>query len=167
MKQLSSTRMLILGLVGIAFLASGCQTTRSSEVASLDNTKFMSLWQIYNECKVASNFDQAQPVLKELSSATSEKNGSHDGFVLPLPTKLKRFVSDPTNRLAVNIHAMTASCSLHAGELALNEGQVDTAREVFASILTLKKDVSPYYVQQAKRQLTELERGVAVSRNIP
>ena len=167
MKQTLSTRMLVLGLMGIVFLASGCQTTRSSEVVQHDNDTFMSLWQTYNDCKVASNFDQAQSGLKELSTASLKKSMGQDGFVLPLPSKLKRFVSAPANRLAVDVQAMTAACSLHAGQLALHEGQVDAARDVFTSVITLQKDVSPYYVMQAKRHLTELERGVTVSLNIP
>ena len=166
-KQTSSIHKLIVGLVGIMFLASGCAATRSPEVAPVDNATFMSLWQTYNDCKVASNFDQAQSGLKELSSASLGKNMTQAGFVLPLPTKLKRYVSDPANRLAVDVHAMTAACSLHAGQLALHEGQVDTARDVFASILTLQKNVSPYYVAQAKRHLTELDRGVTVSLKTP
>jgi len=125
----------------------------------------MSLWQTYNDCKVASNFDEAQTGLKALSYASENKHAGD--FVLPLPKKLKRFVSAPANRLAVDVHAMTAACSLHAGRLALHEGQVDTARDVFASIIDLKQDVSPYYVAQAKQHLTELEQGVTVSLNLP
>jgi len=161
----STMRTLMLGLIGIVFLASGCTSIRSSEPAQLNNDTFMSLWQTYNDCKVASNFDEAQSGLKELSYASANKNAGD--FVLPLPTKLKRFVSDPANRLAVDVHAMTAACSLHAGRLALHEGHIDAARDVFASVLDLQKNVSPYYVAQAKRHLTELERGVAVSLNIP
>lgn len=165
MRQASLTRTLVLGLIGIAFVVSGCQTTRTSEVTSLNNEKFMSLWQTYNECKVASDFNSAHVGLKELFSAASMSKNA--GFVLPLPAKLKRFVSDPTNRLAVDVQAMTAACSLHAGQLAVHEGQIDTARSVFASVLSLQKDVSPYYVLQAKRHLTELEQGVSISLKTP
>ena len=162
--QTSPTQIVMLGLIGIVFLVSGCQTMPSSDVANLDNTKFMSLWQTYNECKIASDFDQAHSGLKQLSSAASlKKHDGRDGFVLPLPTKLAQLVSAPPNRLAVDVHAMTASCSLHAGQLALHEGQIDAARDVFASVLTLPKDLSPYYTQQAKQFLTELEQGVVVS----
>ena len=165
MKLNSTMRTLMLGLIGVVFLASGCTSIRSSEPAQLtNNDTFMSLWETYNECKVASKFDEAQSGLKELSYASANKHAGD--FVLPLPMKLKRFVSDPANRLAVDVHAMTASCSLHAGQLALHEGYVDAARDVFASILDLQKNVSSFYVLQAKRHLSELERGVAVSLNI-
>ena len=166
MKQTSTTRTVLLGLVSIVFLASGCTSIRPSEsTQQLNNDTFMSLWQTYNDCKVASNFDEAQTGLKALSYASENKHAGD--FVLPLPRKIQRFVSAPANRLAVDVHAMTAACSLHAGQLALHEGQVDAARDVFASIIDLKKDVSPYYVAQAKQHLTELEQGVTVSLNLP
>jgi hypothetical protein len=157
-----------LGLVlGFVLLASGCQSSQTSNLVNNhhDNDRFMSLWQRYNACRVASDFERAHLELKQLSSAAFLND--QDGFVLPLPTKLQRWVSAPTNRQAVDVRAMAASCSLRAGQLALHEGQIDTARDLFSSVLTHHKDVSPYYVVQAKRLLTELDRGVIVSLKTP
>ncbi|MCP9452176.1 MAG: hypothetical protein NNA23_05780 [Nitrospira sp.] len=89
--------------------------------------------------------------------------------MLPLPTKVRRLVSDPTNRLAVDVRAMAAACSLHAGQLALYEGRIEAARELFASVLSYQKtqkDLSPYYANRAKRFLAELDGGIAVSLNL-
>jgi hypothetical protein len=170
-KQTSPTRMLMLGmlgLMGIVFLASGCQTIQSSKLTDLDNARFMSLWQTYNECKAASDLSQASSGQKQLSSAAyAQPTNGVEGFLLPLPAKLEQMVSAPPSRLAVDIHAMTASCSLHTGQLALHEGQIDAAREAFSSVLTLPQDISPYYVLQAKRFLTELDQGIDVSIRTP
>jgi hypothetical protein len=126
----------------------------------------MSLWETYSSCKVASDFDQASSGLEKLSAATQIRMAD-EGFVLPLPMSLERLVSSPTNRLAVDVRAMTAACSLHTGLLALHQGRVDTAREVFSSILALQQDVSPYYVLQAKKYLTELEQGLDLALQTP
>jgi len=88
-----------------------------------------------------------------------------DGFVLPLPSQLERLVSSPPSRLAVDVPAMMAACSIHTGELALRKGSVEVAHNAFSSVLTLGDNVSPYYIRQAKRFLTELEQGVAVAAN--
>ncbi|MCP9471124.1 MAG: hypothetical protein NNA30_00115 [Nitrospira sp.] len=154
-------------MLGVILLTSGCQSSQTPNLVNghHDNDRFMSLWQRYNACKVASDFERAHLELKELSSVAFLKE--QDGFVLPLPTKLQRWVSAPTNRQAVDVRAMAASCSLRAGQLAIHEGQIDTARDLFSSVLTHHKDVSPYYVVQAKRLLAELDRGVIVSLKTP
>jgi len=160
----SPVKKLILGLIGVVLLVSGCQTNPSARPDVLDNTRFMSLWQTYSDCKLTSDLTQASLGMNQLSSAAmlDKNNDVYDGFVLPLPAQLERMVSNPANRLAVDIQAMTAACSLHTGQLALHEGQIDEARHAFASILTLHPNLSPYYVLQAKRFLTELERGIDV-----
>lgn len=170
MQQTSQVKKLVLGLIGVVVLASGCQSTNHSiNPAVLDNSKFMSLWETYSDCKVSSDFNRASVGMKQLSSAAmlSQQNEGHDGFVLPLPTQLERLVSNPANRLAVDLHAMTAACSLHTGQLALHEGHVDEARLAFTSILTLDQNLSPYYILQAKRFLTELERGIDIAVKTP
>jgi hypothetical protein len=163
--QTSPVKKLILGLIGVVFLASGCQTNQSIEPTAIDNSRFMSLWQTYSDCRLASDFSRASSGMKQLSSAAilDQRTDGYDGFVLPLPAQLERLVENPANRLAVDIQAMTAACSLHTGQLALHEGYVDEARQAFASILSLHHDLSPYYVVQAKRFLTELERGIDIA----
>ncbi|MBY0249554.1 MAG: hypothetical protein K2Q17_18030 [Nitrospiraceae bacterium] len=171
-QQTSRVKTLVLGLIGVVVLASGCQTNHSinpDNPAVLDNSKFMSLWETYSDCKLSSDFNRASAGMQQLSSAAilSQQNEGYDGFVLPLPTQLERLVSNPANRLAVDLHAMTAACSLHTGQLALHEGHIDEARQAFASILTLNQNLSPYYVLQAKRFLTELERGIDIAAKTP
>jgi len=123
----------------------------------------MSLWETYTDCKVASDLHQASVRMEKLAAATRLQD-ANAGFVLPLPTTLERFVTSPPSRLAVDVRAMTAACSLHTGQLALNEGRIDMARDVFASVLKLEQEISPYYVTQAQKFLTELEQGLDLAR---
>ncbi len=167
MKRAASRWRLAFGLLGIMLVAPGCQTNPSPKpVVALDNTGFMSLWETYTACKAASDLSQASLGMKRLTAAT-QLQVKNEGFVLPLPTKLQRLVTNPTNRFAVDVQAMAAACSLHTGQLALEQGRIDLARGVFASVVTLHREESSYYVLQAKTFLTELERGIDVSLKTP
>lgn len=169
MLHITVNRWASLGLVGGMLFLVGCQTNLVSKPTALDNSQFMSLWETYSTCRSASDLDEASSGMHRLSEAaalTSINGDGHNGFVLPLPSQLERLVSTPPNRLAVDVQAMTAACSIHTGELALHKGSVELAHNAFSSVLTLGNGLSPYYIRQAKRFLTELEQGVAVSANI-
>ena len=158
---------IVWGLAGFMLVASGCQTSTGLKSAGLDNTGFMTLWDTYTHCRATSDLNDASTDTKNLEDAARSRYG-HDGFVLPLPTKLEHLVANPTNRFAVDVRAMAAACSLHAGQLAVDRGRLDLARELFASVVSLHPhDDSSYYLSQAKTFLSELERGVDVSLKTP
>lgn len=166
-RHLSLSRQLLLGLLGTLVLASGCQSAPAMKQAGLDNSRFMSLWDTYTRCKGASELEQATIDARLLTEAAQIRDW-HDGFVLPLPMKLERYVNHPTIRFAVDVQAMASSCSLHAGQLALDRGRVDVARDLFSSVLALHpREESSYYILQAKTLLAELEQGLEVSLNAP
>lgn len=167
MLKIALSRLVLLGFMGGMFLLVGCQANLASKPTNLDNSQFMSLWETYSTCRSASDLRQASSGMHRLSEAAALKSNGEgqDGFVLPLPSQLERLVSNPPSRLAVDVQAMTAACSIHTGELALHDGRVEFAHDAFSSVLTLGEGVSPYYIRQAKRFLTELEQGVAVSAN--
>ena len=154
---------LVVGLLGTVILASGCAASPSSQLTELKNSGFMSLWNTYADCKSTSDLAQATSDLTQLRSASQEAN---EGFILPLPTHLERLVSNPTSRVAVDVEAMTAACALHTGELALNQGQTDIARDLLVSVIKLHKEESSYYVLKAKTLLAKLGHGVNVSFNV-
>jgi hypothetical protein len=157
---------LSIGLVGLVLVATGCQSSFLSRATDPDHGRFMSLWETYTSCKVASDLDQASSSMEKLFAAAQVQDAD-EGFVLPLPTPLERLVANLPNRLAVDVRAMTAACSLHTGQLALHQGRVDVARDAFGSVLKLQQDVSPYYVMRATRFLTELEDGVDLALSAP
>jgi hypothetical protein len=154
---------LVVGLLGAIILASGCTTAPSSQLTERKNSGFMSLWNTYADCKSTSDLSQATADLTQLRSASQEMS---EGFILPLPTHLERLMANPTNRVAVDVEAMAAACALHTGELALNQGQTDIARDLLVSVIKLHKEESSYYVLKAKTLLAKLGHGVNVSFNV-
>jgi transposase len=155
---------LVAGLLGaVVLLASGCTTGPSSQLTELKNSGFMSLWNTYADCQSTSDLTQATSDLTQLRSASQEVS---EGFILPLPTHLERLVANPTSRVAVDVEAMAAACALHTGELALNQGQTDIARDLLVSVIKLHKEESSYYVLKAKTLLAKLGPGINVSFNV-
>jgi hypothetical protein len=72
-------------------------------------------------------------------------------FESPLPS------SQTTTRLAVDPKAMSASCTLHAGNIAAMSGRSDIAREMFNTVLREHaQSIYAYYAQQARTRLIEL-----------
>jgi hypothetical protein len=124
----------------------------------------MSLWNIYANCRSTSDLAQATSDLKQLR-ATGQLAEPNEGFILPLPTRLERLVANPTSRAAVDVEAMASACALHTGELALNQGHIDIARDLFVSIIKLHKEETSYYVLKAKTLLARLGPGFNVSFN--
>lgn len=157
-----------LGLLGFGVLVviTGCTSSPSTQMTRSGESGLMSLWSTYADCKSTSNLDQAALDLEQLRSADRQRPASSEGFVLPLPTRLERLVSNPSSRVAVDINAMVSACALHAGELALEQGRIDLAREFFVSVITLHdKEANSYYVLKAKTLLGRLEQGINVSFN--
>lgn len=155
--------VLLVGLLGTAAFTSGCTTGPSPQLLELKNSGFMSLWNTYADCKSTSDLDQATSDLTLLRSASQELN---EGFILPLPAQLERLVANPTNRVAVDVEAMAVACALHTGELALNQGQTDIARDLLVSVIKLHKEERSYYVLKAKTLLAKIGQGVNVSFNV-
>ena len=156
---------LVGGLLGAVIVVSGCATGPSSQLTELKNSGFMSLWNAYADCRATSDLAQATSDLKQLRSA-SQMEAANEGFILPLPTHLDHLVANPTSRVAVDVEAMAAACAIHTGELALNQGQTDIARDLLVSVIKLHKEEGSYYVLKAKTLLAKLGHGVNVSFNL-
>ena len=128
----------------------------------------MSLWNTYAHCHAETDLEQLKHDALILSEAA---NGSQPGesFVIPLPGKIERLVTTPSARLAVDVKAMAASCSLRAGQAAVNMGKIDVARSLLESILANHPEADyAYYSMQAKSMLSELDsRAVKVSLRTP
>jgi hypothetical protein len=138
-------------------LVVGCQSGQPIKQLAIDNTSFMSLWNTYSHCQNTTDFEQLKHDAVALSSAT-KLSLSQDDFVLPLPGKLGRLVATPSARLAVDVKAMSAACSLRAGQAAVEMEQFDTARELLHSIFEYHPQSDyAFYSLQAKAILSELE----------
>ena len=157
---MNGTRDMRIGILAILVTAlsiAGCQTSAATTSVRYDNVRFMDVWSTYTHCLSS---DQTQSAVLD-SYKLREVSQAH---ALPsplenlLPTKLKSMVTQPASRLAVDIHAMAAACSLHAGNLAVAVGEHDLARNEFRQVLAnqTQSDYS-YYASQARERLSYLE----------
>ena len=147
----------LLLLATIAFLAAGCQSGPPMKQTAVDNGTFMRLWDTYSDCQNTTDFEQLKQDTVVLSAA-AERSLSQGAFVLPLPETLQQFVMMPPARLAVDLKAMSAACSLRAGQVAFETRRFDVAQELLKGILQYHPQSEyTYYSLQAKAILSVLE----------
>ena len=139
----------------LALAVVGCQSGQS--VKQADNGSFMSLWSVYSHCQSAKDFEELKHDAVVLSTS-AQRTVASDGFVLPLPGKLERLVTTPSARLAVDVKAMSAACSLRAGQAAVEARRFDVAKDLLKSILDYHPQADyAFYALQAKALLSEIE----------
>ena len=155
-------------LVGILVSVAGVQTSQPVQAAAIDNGSFMSLWSSYSHCQATTDIDQLREDALTLTNAAN-RSLTQEGFVLPLPGQLEKFVSTPAARFAVDVKAMAAACSLRAGSAALEAGKGDLAKDLLQTILSYQPQSEyAYYTLQAKALLSELETNVVqITLNLP
>ena len=135
----------------------GCQSNQPMKQFGVDNGSFMSLWKTYSSCQNTNDLDQLKQSAVILHTA-AKRLLWNDTFVLPLPGKIGQFVAEPSPRLAVDVKAMSASCSLRAGQAAVQARQTDIAKELLHDILEYHPESDyAFYTVQAKAILSELE----------
>src|SRR5262245_10712887 len=105
----SDMRKSALTILSLSILLLGCQT--GSPLKGSDNGSFMSLWNTYAHCQSGSDLEQLRQDASVLKTAAN-RSVTQDGFVIPLPGQIQKLVTAPSARLAVDVKAMAASCSL-------------------------------------------------------
>jgi len=155
-------------LMTILVSVAGFQTVQPVQAASIDNGSFMSLWNTYSHCQATTDIDQLREDALTLTHAAN-RSLTQEGFVLPLPGQLEKFVSTPAARFAVDVKAMAAACSLRAGSAAVVAGKLDIAKDLLQAVLNYyPQSEYAYYTLQAKTLLSELETNVVqVTLNLP
>ena len=155
-------------LVSILVSMAGFQTGQPVQAATVDNGSFMSLWSSYSHCQATTDIDQLREAALTLTNAAN-RSVTQEGFVLPLPGKLEQFLSPPAARVAVDVKAMAAACSLRAGSAAVAAGKLDVAKELLQNVLSYQPQSEyAYYTLQAKALLSELEtKVIEVTLNLP
>ena len=116
-------------VVSILISVAGLQTSQPAQAAAIDNGSFMSLWSTYSHCQAATDLDQLSENALTLTNA-ADRSLTQEGFILPLPGKLEQLVSTPAARLAVDVKAMAAACSLRAGSAAVEAGKLSLAKDL-------------------------------------
>ena len=155
-------------LAAITLMAVGCQSTQPVKQSLADNGSFMGLWKVYSHCQNATNFEEMTQDAGVLTTS-ARPSLSRDSFVLPLPGKLEQLVTTPSARLAVDVKAMSAACSLRAGQAAVEANRIDIAKELLRGILEYYPQADyAFYTLQAKELLSEIDpASVQVSLNRP
>ena len=128
----------------------------------------MNLWNTYSHCQKSEDVHELIDDAVVLGGATVQAASSKT-FGFPLPGKLERLVSTPSTRLAVDIKAMSAACSLRAGRAAADAQRFESAREILEPILNYHpKSDYRFYTLQARAILSEIVQiNVQVSFNTP
>lgn len=140
----------------LALLALGCQSGQALKQSGAESGSFMGLWTVYSHCQSATDFEELKHDAVVLTTS-AKRTVSSDGFVLPLPGKLERLVTTPSARLAVDVKAMSAACSLKAGQAAIEARRFEDARDLLHGILDYRQADYAFYVSQAKTILSEIE----------
>ena len=148
-------KALTIGILGL--LAVGCQSTGPARQSAADNGSFMGLWSVYSHCQSAKDFEELTHDANVLSTS-AKRTVSSDGFVLPLPGKLERLVTTPSARLAVDVKAMSAACSLRAGQAAVEAKEFEVAKDLLRGILAYAPEADyAFYTLQAKALLSQID----------
>jgi len=155
-------------LVSLALLFMGCQSGQAVRQPGGDNGSFMNLWSVYSHCQNAKEFEELKHDAAVLNTS-AKRTVSGDGFVLPLPGKLERLVTTPSARLAVDVKAMSAACSLRTAQVAVEAHRFDVAKELLKGILENHPQSDyAFYTVQARALLSEIDpASVQVSLNRP
>jgi hypothetical protein len=154
--------------VSILISVAGFQAIQPAQAATTDNGSFMSLWNTYSHCQATNDVDQLKEDAQTLTNAAN-RSLHEETFVLPLPGKLEKLVSTPAARLAVDVKAMAAACSLRAGSAAVEAGKLAIAKDLLRTVLSYQPQSEyAYYALQAKALLSELETNpIEVTLNLP
>ena len=128
-----------------------CQMDVNLRQEGLDNAEFMNMWQTYTRCVTSFDLDSTQQDSFHLRTMTYI--GDRSGESKP-----------HFRRIAVDVKAMSASCTLHAGDIAVTNGRNDTARDMFNAVLNEHAEpLYGYYIEQARARLIKLGTGLQAS----
>lgn len=159
------TKLFIVTAVTLALF--GCQSSPAVKQTGADNASFMSLWKTYSHCQDIQDVDLLKQDAIDLHIA-ARASSAGEGFVLPLPGKLQEYVTTPRSRYAVDVKAMSAACSLRAGQAALEIHRFDVAEELLQEVLAYAPQSEyAYYSLQARTLLSEIPPSIQVTRRIP
>jgi hypothetical protein len=139
-------------LLAAMLILGGCQSAPHVAKSDTQNSGFMSLWATYQRCEAGSDVDAMQVDAAQLTKMAQQPIVGMDKDI-PLPQMIRRFVSEPANRLAVDPKAMAAHCSLQTGLVALSAGRHDVADHMFRLVMLYPEPTYSYYVNRARAGL--------------
>ena len=152
-----------LAIVASSLFVVACQSTPQSASSRYNNGAFKDLWSTYTHCLAADQL-QAASIDSMKLHRVSVNASDQTSFQALVPTTLRKNLTQPSPRLAVDLHAMAASCGLHTGSLAAAIGEFEIARSQFRQVLTSDaQGQDSYYADQARTRLADLELALQAS----
>src|SRR5678815_128007 len=142
-------------LLAAVLILGGCQSAPHVAKSDAQNSGFMSLWATYQRCDAGSDVETMRADAAHLTKMAQQPMVGMD-VDIPLPQMIRRFVSEPANRLAVDPKAMAANCTLQTGLAALSAGRHDVADEMFRLVMTYPEPAYTYYVNRARAGLAAI-----------
>lgn len=151
--------LLIASIMLTALLAvlTGCQFLQPplQGEAAIDQPTFQRYVDDHAKCITSHNLFEIEAILTRLEQAPLPV--SADQSPIPVPDFLKSLMGKPVSRLAVDPKALAASCNLHAGRLAMKQGDYPAARLLFSSLVQkYPESTYIYYVSQAYGALRDI-----------
>lgn len=147
-----------------AALLAGCQSAPILGWSATEReSTVMTLWDSYRECRSIGEMQEVQAAARALALA-AERSDRLEPSPIPLPGVIQRHVTRPAPRYSVDPKALSASCNVHAGEVALASGQHAVAADLFHFVLaTYPHPEYAYYARQAEQGLQKVELSRFVS----
>ena len=103
----------------------------------------------------SSDFEVVQQTSDQLRMVRTQAEWYAGNHVLPAED-ITQFSTPAPPRLAVDVHAMAASCGLHAGDVASEKGRINIARQLYSEVQSYEGPAYNFYVEQARSRLAQL-----------
>lgn len=137
---------------------SGCHILQPPPMgeAAIDQSTFQSYVDNHDRCLKSHNLQKINEIIDHLEQAPIPISAYESP--IPLPDFIIKIVAKPVSRLAVDPKSLAASCTLHAGRVALQQGNVESAQQHFHTLVEKYQDPAySFYVKQANNSLTEID----------
>lgn len=152
----SGIKLIVLASA-LASTLTGCQSTGPIQSPGLDNSGFMNLWGTYKHCLSSTDAYTASSDANTLEQAGAGAQSRHD-VEATAHSQFENLMPQPSPRLAVDVRAMAAACTLHAGHLAIASGKHELAHALLTSIV--RNHTLPqfsYYHSRAQEELVNVK----------
>ena len=137
-------------------VVTACQATSNTPRPSGNNDRVMNLWSTYRACMASSDFDVVQQTSDQLRIVRKEAEWYAGRHFSPAED-INHLPTQAPSRLAVDVHAMAASCALHAGDIASEDGKDTIATQLYSEVLSYEEPAYSFYIGQARSRLAQLE----------
>ena len=149
----ASPRLFFLFTIAVL---TACQAASNTPRAPGNNDRVMNLWSTYRVCMASSDFEEVQRASDELRIIRKQSEWYAGRHFSPAEDITPLSARAPS-RLAVDVHAMAASCALHAGDIASEDGRDNIARQLYSEVLSYEEPAYGCYIGQARSRLAQLQ----------